>query len=37
VTIWHQRQKHCWRYFAIRRIQSVRLVKWQGQYTWISV
>ena len=33
----HQRQKYCWSYFAIRRIQLLGLVKWQWQYTWISV
>jgi len=33
----HQRQKHCWRYFAVRRVRLLGLVKWQGQYTWISV
>jgi len=33
----HQRQKHCWSYFAIRRIRLVGLVKWQGWCTWISI
>jgi len=37
VSIWHQKEKHCWRYFAIRRIRLLGLVKWQRWYTWISV
>ena len=37
VSIWHQKEKHCWSYFAIRRIRLLGLVKWQGWYTWISV
>jgi len=37
VSIRHQRQKHCWRYFAVRRVQLLGLVKWQGRCTWISV
>jgi len=32
-----QTEKHCWSYFAIRRIQLLGLVKWQGWYTWISL
>jgi len=36
VSIRHQREKHCWSYFSIRRIWLVGLVKWQGQYIWIS-
>ena len=28
----HQRQTHCWSYFASRRIWLVGLVKWQGRY-----
>jgi len=36
VSIRHQRQKHCWSYFAFRRVQP-GLVKWQGRYTWISL
>jgi len=27
VSIWHQIEKHCWSYFAIRRIQLLGLVK----------
>jgi len=30
-------QKHCWSYSAIRRIQLVGLVKWQGWCTCISI
>jgi len=26
------KQKHCWSYFAIRRIRLSGLVKWQGRY-----
>jgi len=26
------KQKHCWSYFAIRRIRLFGLVKWQGRY-----
>ena len=37
VSIKHQRQKHCWSYFAVSRVQLLGLVKWQWQYTWISV
>jgi len=37
VSIRHQRQKHCWSYFAVRRVQLLGLAKWQGLYTWISV
>jgi len=37
VSIRHQKQKHCWSYFAVRRIRLLGLVKWQGRYTWISV
>jgi len=33
----HQRHKHCWRYFAVRRVRLLGLVMWQGRYTWISV
>jgi len=28
VSIWHQKEKHCWSSFAIRRIQLLGLVKW---------
>jgi len=37
MSIWHQKEKHCWSYFAIRRIRLLGLVKWQGWYPWISV
>jgi len=37
VSIWHQREKHCWSHFAIRRIWLLGLVKWQRRYTCISV
>jgi len=37
VSIRHEREKHCWSYFAIRRSRLLGLVKWQGRYTWISV
>jgi len=33
VSIRHQRQKHCWSYFAVRRVRLLELVKWQGRYT----
>jgi len=36
VSIRHQRQKHCWSYFAVRRDRLLGLVKWQGRYTWIA-
>jgi len=36
MSIWHQREKHCWSYFAFRRIWLLGLVKWQRRYTWIS-
>jgi len=26
VSIWHQREKRCWSYFAVRRIRFLRLV-----------
>jgi len=29
VSIWHQEEKHCWTYFAIRRIRLLELVKRQ--------
>ena len=34
VSIRHQRKKHCWSYFAARRIWLLRLVKWQGRDTF---
>ena len=37
VSIWLQKEKHCWSYFAIRRIRLLGLVKWQRWYIWISV
>ena len=37
VFIRLQGEKHCWSYFAIRRIRLLGLVKWQGRYSWISV
>jgi len=37
VSIWHQNEKLCWSYFAIRRIRLPGLVKWEGRYTWISI
>jgi len=37
MSISHQRQKHCWSYFTIRRNWLLRLVKWKEQYRWISV
>jgi len=37
VSIRHQREKHCWSYFAVRRVRLLGLAKWQGRYTWISV
>jgi len=36
VSISHQREKHCWSYFAIRRIRLLGLVKWQERCTWIA-
>jgi len=36
-SIRHQRQKHCWRYFAVRRVRVLGLVKRQRRYTWMSV
>jgi len=27
ASIWHQKEKYCWSYFAIRRIQLPGLVK----------
>ena len=27
----HQRQKHCWSYFAIRQTQLAELLKWKGE------
>jgi len=27
VSIWHQKEMHCWSYFAIRRIQLLGLIK----------
>jgi len=36
VSIWHQKEKQCWSYFAMRRIWPLGLVKWQQWYTWIS-
>jgi len=32
-----QRHKHCWSYFAIMQTQSVESLKWQGQYTCMSI
>jgi len=29
MPIWHQKEKHCWSYLAIRRIWLLGLVKWQ--------
>ena len=37
VSIWHQKEKRCWSYFAIGKIRLLGLIKWQGRYTWISV
>jgi len=37
VSIRHQREKHCWSYFAIRRIRLLGLVKRHGRYTGINV
>jgi len=37
VSIRHQMQKHCWSYFAVRKVRLLVLVKRQGRYTWISV
>ena len=37
VSIRHQRKKHCWSYFAVSKVQLLGLVKWQSQYTLISV
>jgi len=31
VSIWHQMEKHCWSYFAIRKIRLRGLVKWHWQ------
>jgi len=36
VSVWHQREMHCWSYFAIRRFRLLGLVKWQGRHTCIS-
>jgi len=36
VSIWHQGENHYWSYFAIMRMWSLGLVKWQGRYSWIS-
>jgi len=33
----HQKGKHCWSHFAIRRIQLLGLVKSHVRYTWINV
>ena len=37
VSIWHQREKHCGSYFAIRIFRLLGLVKWQRRHTWICV
>jgi len=31
VSTRHLRQKHCWSYFSVRRVQLVGLIKWQGR------
>jgi len=35
MSNWHHKEKHCWNYFAIRRIWLLGLIKWQRWYTWI--
>jgi len=33
----YQRQKHWWRYFAIRQTRLVESVTWKEWYAWISI